>query len=147
MSYFVTQSAAERYARYRPKVHGVVVEWLDSATGGRRFENAVDVACGTGDSLSPLRLVATEVDGVDTSRAMIDLAALQNTCVRQGSYGDLAAAKYDLISVCMAFHWFDRDVALAAFSLASVSDAIWLIYNFALTGHSVDESFNEWYRK
>jgi hypothetical protein len=53
--------------------------------------------------------------------------------------------RFDLITTCMAFHWFDGSLAIPAYKAASTPGAIWLIYNFAFGGHTTSEPFNQWF--
>ncbi len=93
----------------------------------------------------PLLSLAERVEGVDTSAEMLALAAAKGLTVRLASYDSLPAGAYDLLTVCMAFHWFDRAQAVKAMCQASAHGATWLIYNFWLAGHSTDKAFNDWY--
>jgi SAM-dependent methyltransferase len=145
-SFFSEAESARRYAAYRPKVHGIVLDWL-SAAGLERVERALDVACGTGDSTEPLREISSEVIGIDTSAAMLAHARKRGLDARQLDYesaGELG--QFDLITTCMAFHWFDAPTAVAAFKKASRDGALWLVYNFYFAGHARNEDFNAWMR-
>ncbi len=146
--YFSQSNAGERYATYRPKVHAIILEWLEYAIPGRRFEHAVDVACGTGDSMSPLFKISENVLGIDSSDDMLDFARRQGFNVAKADYSALAQyGRFDLISTCMAFHWFDSEKAIASYKAASNHSAIWLIYNFGFGGHSTSDGFNQWFHQ
>lgn len=146
--YFTETDAGKRYATYRPKVHHVALQWLQQAIPGRRFSRAIDVACGTGDSTFPLLQIADEVLGVDSSDEMLDIARQNGLNVLNGDYSNLQAhGKFDLISTCMAFHWFDAEAAISSYKAASNQDAIWLIYNFGFGGHSTSDEFNQWFHR
>lgn len=146
--YFTEADAGERYATYRPKVHHVALQWLDQAIPGRRFPRAIDVACGTGDSTVPLNAVADEVLGIDSSDEMLNAARMCGLTVHRADYTELAVhGRFDLISTCMAFHWFDAEAAISSYKAASNQDAVWLIYNFAFGGHSTSDEFNKWYHQ
>ncbi len=146
--YFTEGGVGERYAAYRPKVHQVVLKWLHQHLPGRRFARAVDVGCGTGDSMVPLLDLCDEVIGVDSSEEMLKLARQRSFSVVQGDYSLLTdLGKFDLISACMAFNWFEAARAIAAYKAASNPGAIWLIYGFAFAGHTTSEEFNQWFRE
>lgn len=146
--YFTDINAGERYASYRPKAHRVLLEWLEQHLPGRRFDRAVDVACGTGDSMIPLQDICNYVIGIDSSSEMLEIALSRGLKVEQSDYLSLANyGQFDLISTCMAFHWFDSAKAFAAYKQASTPGAIWLIYNFAFGGHSTSEEFNGWFHQ
>jgi SAM-dependent methyltransferase len=146
MPYFSNPVGAQRYERFRPKVHAIALEWLAAATGPRRYKSALDVACGTGESTMPLLSIADHVEGVDASLEMVTHARSKGLQVSVASYDNLPPRKHDLLTACMAFHWFDRSRALESFAHASGDAAIWLIYNFAFGGHAADEAFNQWFR-
>jgi|TARA_Y100000310_G_scaffold343182_1_gene449669 ubiquinone/menaquinone biosynthesis C-methylase UbiE len=145
MSYFNSQEAAARYDAYRPKVHDIVVDWLKDCLGEVRFGNAIDIACGTGDSTLPLTKISDSVLGIDVSNAMLRYAKDREFTVIQCSYNGIDDSRaFDLISTCMAFHWFDPDEALAAYKRISADGAIWIIYNFFFAGHDSSDEFNQW---
>lgn len=144
MAYFSSLRSAERYDRFRPKVHARALEWLKAATGPRRYASALDIGCGTGESTRPLQSIADFVEGVDTSAAMVAHAQSKGVQASLASYDHLPSRRYDLLTCCMAFHWFDRNRAIDAFARASANSAVWLIYNFAFKGHAGDDPFNQW---
>lgn len=146
--FFTEANAGKRYAAYRPKVHSIAVQWLEKAIPGKRFTRALDVACGTGDSTLPLAQIADEVSGIDSSDEMLNIARQHGLNVHKADYTELMPfGRFDLISTCMAFHWFDSDAAIDSYKAASSQDAIWLIYNFGFGGHSSSDEFNQWLRK
>lgn len=144
--FFRSADTANRYDRYRPQVHAIYLDWLASAGLQRRYRHAVDIACGTGHSTLPLLRLAEQVDAIDISTGMVEVARAKGMPARVGSYQALPSQTYDFIGICMAFHWFDRQDAVRALGSASVPGAIWLISNFWLEGHESDERFNHWYR-
>ncbi len=144
--YFTDINAGERYASYRPKVQQVLLKWLEIHLPGRIFDRAVDVACGTGDSMIPLKNICNDVIGIDSASEMLEIARSRGLKVEQADYLSLANyGQFDLISTCMAFHWFDSAKAFASYKQASTPGAIWLIYNFAFGGHTTSEEFNCWF--
>jgi len=146
MSYFTLEEAAERYDVHRPKVHSVIEQWLSEAGINPLFKSAIDVACGTGDSTIPLLKISQNVFGIDLSEAMLKKAELKGISVRQLGYEKAhELGSFDLITTCMAFHWFNFEDALAAYKKASSKDAIWLIYNFTFGGSENSEEFNDWF--
>ena len=104
--------------------------WLAECLGRRHFRNAIDIACGTGDSTLPLLRIAEDVIGIDSSEAMLRYAKHKGLTVKRASYEDLTEnGEYDLVSTCMAFHWFDRTKAIETYKQISAREAIWIIYN------------------
>lgn len=144
--YFTSKEACKRYNEYRPKVHDVVTDWLKINCPSRIFKSGIDIACGTGDSLKPLINVCDDVIGIDSSKEMLSIALNQGFPVIKSDYRSIAdLGTFDLLSTCMAFHWFDPDLALPSYKAASNDGAIWLIYNFALGGHVTSDLFDKWY--
>lgn len=147
MTYFTAAEAARRYDRFRPKVHRVLVDWLATTAPGRRFSHALDLACGTGDSTVPLREIATQVTGVDASAEMLRHAEAKGLKVQLGTYEQLPDGPYDLITVSMAWHWFDRARAITELRRVSAPSALWVISNFAFAGRPGDVAFQAWLKE
>lgn len=146
MTFFAQPEAAKRYARYRPKVHSVIASWLLDAGTPATFDRALDIACGTGDSCQPLTEFCQEVIGIDQSDAMLAKAREKSLTVYPLPYQQAhTLGAFDLITTCMAFHWFDRAEAIASYKKASRPGACWLIYNFSFGGSATDEVFNHWF--
>lgn len=147
LSYFNSEDTACRYNAWRPKVHHIALDWLAACVGQRRFTSAIDIACGTGDSTAPLTEISGEVLGIDQSESMLNFARARGLDVRCLTIDELDDEfQFDLISTCMAFHWFDAEKALRIYKQISTSNAIWLIYNFYFGGHRYSTEFNSWLR-
>ncbi len=98
-AFFSSHEAACRYHTFRPKVHGIVVDWLGRHCGPRRWRRGLDVACGTGDSTVPLLKVCDEVLGIDTSDEMLAFARGKGVTTRCVSYDAFKPDEpFDLIS-------------------------------------------------
>jgi trans-aconitate methyltransferase len=145
--FFRSAEAANRYEAYRPQVHAIFSDWLISAGLPGPYKHAIDIACGTGHSTAPLLRLSEKVDAIDTSPEMVSVARSKGLPARVAAYSSLPTRTYDLLSVCMAFHWFDREEAVKCLLAASLPGAVWLVSNFSLLGHESDLLFNEWYRK
>lgn len=146
--YFNLSEAAYRYDRYRPKVHDVIQGWLEKHLGQLDFSNAIDVACGTGDSLVPLSNIAHYSIGIDSSDEMLFYAKEKGLNVMKSGYDFIPIdGKCDLITTCMAFHWFDTGKAISEFKRISTDNAVWLIYNFTFNGSATSKDFNNIFLK
>jgi len=146
MPFFSQPEAARRYSQYRPKVHSELLNLVEVHFPPGGFKTAIDIACGTGDSLLPLAKYAENICGIDISCAMLDYArakGLQVECCDVLSMEEYN--KFDLITTCMAFHWFDQEQATKKYKAISRPNALWLIYNFAFEGHSKSTRFNNWF--
>jgi ubiquinone/menaquinone biosynthesis C-methylase UbiE len=105
---FVGQAVAARYARARPALHHHVAELVLARQP--KVRRALDLACGTGLSTTPLLALARQVVGVDVSSEMLALAPRSDRV----SYVQAAAERvpfedssFDLATICSALHWFD----------------------------------------
>jgi len=146
MAYFSLIEAADRYDKYRPKVHNIIIDWLTESGIELDFDRSVDVACGTGESTIPLTKISKETIGIDTSKEMLAKAQEKGLSIENISYETLhELGKFDLISTCMAFHWFNEHRAIKSYKLASNNGAIWLVYNFVFKGNIDSENFNNWF--
>ncbi|WP_447957726.1 class I SAM-dependent methyltransferase [Vreelandella sp. EE7] len=145
--YFADTGVGERYDQYRPKVHSALFDIMKRHLPVENFSRVVDVACGTGDSTLALLDIGKDVLGIDSSEEMLAIAKRRGLTVRKADYTELPQhGRFDLISTCMAFHWFDGPRALDAYKAASNLGAVWIIYNFAFAGHSTSARFNEWFQ-
>lgn len=146
-TYFTTEEGARRYDLYRPKVQDIVLTWLAGAPVPKRFSSALDVACGTGDSTLPLLRISGDVLGIDRSPAMLGHARKKGLKVEEKGFEDLSeVGAFDLITTCMAFHWFDPEKAVQVYKRVSRPGAVWVIYNFAFAGHLHNASLNAWFQ-
>ena len=116
MSYFAHRSAAERYAAARPFFHPVVLNHMREHLGPVfPLERALDVGCGTGQSTRILSELGRDVVGSDVSAEMLaEAAAVPNVRYVRSSAESLPfrSDAFDLLTVALAFHWFDRETFL-----------------------------------
>lgn len=137
-NFFAHYTAAQRYASARPYFHPMVIDRLRRFTGldipvGR----ALDVACGTGQSTRALAEIAESVVGIDASEAMIDQAPmLPGVAYRVAPAEDLPfeRAVFDLVTVGLAFHWFDQDLFLQEAARVLRPGGWLVIYNNGFRG-------------
>jgi SAM-dependent methyltransferase len=146
--FFSSAEAARRYDTFRPKVHRIVLEWLHQHCGPRRWKHGLDIECGTGDSTVPLREICGDVLGIDASEEMLAYANAKGLHTHRTSFDAFQSAQtFDLISTCMAFHWFDPAIAIRSYKALSSPDSTWIIYNFAFAGHPSHVGFNDWFHQ
>jgi len=147
-NYFSHASAAERYAKFRPYFHSLVIARLVPFTGCARFEIALDVACGAGQSTRALAEVADKVVAMDNSAAMLALApALPNVVYQFGEAEALpfSSETFDLLTAGKAFHWFDQDRFLREANRVLKSRGWLLIYNNVFMGGMKENpGFKQW---
>ncbi|MEA2521813.1 MAG: hypothetical protein QOI81_1459, partial [Actinomycetota bacterium] len=107
---FVGRDVAERYAQARPGLHKHAVDLVMARHP--RVARAIDVACGTGLSTTPLRSIAQHVVGADVSWDMLTAVPRDQPVsyvqarAEQLPFGD---GSFALATVCSAIHWFARD--------------------------------------
>lgn len=130
MNYFSARTAAERYSNGRPDFHSEAIRKIKNRLGLRRkFDRALDIACGTGLSTKALLEIATEVYGTDASQEMVNLAACKERikyAVAPAEDQPFSDSSFDLITVCSGVHWFEIDKFLSEANRLLKSKA-WLV--------------------
>jgi len=98
------------YARFRPGYPEGLFSWLARIAPGR--EQAVDVACGSGQATRFLGRHFSRVVGLDASAEQVDQCrpepGLEYRVARAEETG-LEPDSADLVTVAQALHWFDLD--------------------------------------
>lgn len=116
-NYFDSPGAAERYSTARPYFHPLVIEKLKAFLRlGEPVPQALDVACGTGQSTVALKEIAKRLVGVDSSEEMLAKAPRDDRiryAVAPAEELPFEEASFDLLTVSLALHWFDRDSFMA----------------------------------
>lgn len=113
--------------------------------------NALDVACGTGQSAVALKEIADEVVGADASREMLAQAP-RDPRVR---YVEAAAedlpfpdSSFDLLTVALALHWFDRARFLGEADRLLRPCGWLVVYDNGFLGRMQGNAgFERWYRE
>jgi ubiquinone/menaquinone biosynthesis C-methylase UbiE len=142
---FVGRRLAERYAQARPGLHGHAIDLVIARHGN--VERAIDVACGTGLSTTPLQAIAREVVGADLSWDMLATAPREKGV----SYVQARAERlpfddgsFDLATVCSAIHWFDRDAVSELHRILDDEGAL-VVYDVWFPARMVDQpGFSTW---
>ena len=142
---FVGDTVAARYARARPALHRHVAELMLARQP--RVHRALDLACGTGLSTTPMLEVAQQVVGVDVSSEMLSLAPRS----KRVSYTQAAAERMpfedgsvDLATICSALHWFGP-LALHELHRVVRAEGMLVIYDVWFPAEMVGEPrFAEW---
>ncbi len=113
---FVAAETAEAYAQGRPYFHPLVMERVKATLVlSAPLNLAVDVACGTGLSSLALLDLADRVVATDVSPEMLSQAPTDGRIDYHLAPADalpLADEQAGLMTVCSAFHWFDREAFL-----------------------------------
>ncbi|WP_298464058.1 class I SAM-dependent methyltransferase [uncultured Erythrobacter sp.] len=100
----------DEYAKARPVYPRQVFDRM-VLLHGKRFFRAVDIGCGTGQSLEGLDNISAELIGIDPSSVMLEEARKRvpgATFVRaSGEDTTIESSSVDLVSIATAFHWMD----------------------------------------
>jgi SAM-dependent methyltransferase len=151
LTYFSYQSAARRYALSRPYFHPLVVERIRSFLRVESpLSHALDVGCGTGQSTLALRDIASHSIGTDISEEMLSEAPQQaglgyvRAPAEQLPFAD---ASFEIMTVGMAFHWFDRIRFLAEAHRVLLQNGWLVIYNNYFRGVMLENpDYEHWAR-
>lgn len=148
VNHFVHASSAARYAAARPYFHPMVIEGIVRRTGLRRFARALDVACGTGQSAKALAAVCESVDAIDVSADMLAHADQDARIHYQQASAEALPFPddhFDLLTVGLAFHWFDQSAFLRE-AHRVLKPGTWLIiYTNGFNGEMADNAdFRSW---
>jgi ubiquinone/menaquinone biosynthesis C-methylase UbiE len=132
-NFFAHASAAERYAKARPYFHPLVIERIRAHLKlTQPVHRALDVACGTGQSSRALQAIAERVTGTDLSREMLEFAKQIPGIEFLESPAEqlpFEPETFDLITVGMAFHWFDQTRFLLEVNRILKPDGWLILYN------------------
>ena len=149
MNFFVYKSVAERYTKYRPYFHPLVIERIRAYLNLQRPVGfALDVGCGSGQSTVALKEIADHVVGMDISAEMLRFAEKQ-----PGIYYTRAAAEKlalrenlcDLMTTSLAYHWFDQDPFFAEARRVLKNEAWLIISNNGFRGQMKQKpEFEQW---
>jgi SAM-dependent methyltransferase len=148
INFFVHRSAAQRYASSRPYFHPLVMQPIAVLTGSSRFARALDVGCGTGQSSQALLEIADEVDATDISPDMLAEAKRDGRIryhVAPAERLPFEAGTFDLVTVGLAFHWFDQAAFLEEAHRVLRPQGWLVVYNSGFNGEiAEDPSFRAW---
>jgi SAM-dependent methyltransferase len=148
-SHFTDPAAARRYARGRPSLHHQVIERLVEHLPAEPVGLVVDVGCGTGQSSRPLEPLARTVLGLDASLAMLAVADRPSSVLFVCTAAEalpLAAGRAGLLTVGLAFHWFERRRFLAEASRVLAPGGVLAVYDSWCTGRMPEQpAFASWW--
>jgi SAM-dependent methyltransferase len=140
-NYFTSSKVAARYTQVRPFFQDEVAERLLRFSGAVRFQRALDVGCGSGQSSIALAAIADQVIAMDASQGMLD-HALPHPNIRYqlgvAEQLNFAPEEFDLVSVGSALHWFDQDRFFAECRNVLAPAGVLAVYNDHFTAHLQD---------
>lgn len=152
MNFFSSKTAAERYTEGRPYFHPLVIEQIRTFLSlTKPVARAVDVGCGTGLSTIALKEIAREIVGVDASPEMIALAerdARIEYRVADALSLPFGESGFDLMTLCSAFHWLEREKFLREAGRVLRSQGWLIVYDNYFSGRMEENAaFETWYRE
>lgn len=150
-NYFAPKTAAERYAKGRPRFHSFVIERVKKFLALENpLQISLDVGCGTGLSSAALRKISERVVGVDISAEMLKQAEnARGIEYLQASAENLPfdEAKFDLITISQAIHWVDKSKFFAEADRVLKPGALVVAYDNLFQGQMRENpAFNDWYK-
>lgn len=149
MNPFLDVEDAKGYDTARPYFHPLVFERLAQRCPGR-FPAALDVACGTGQSTQALAAVSSLTVGLDASAGMLRHARRRDRIPYvhgQAECLPFPDAAFDIVTVGLGLHWFDRRAFLGEASRVLQRGAVLLIYDSGFCGRMPrNPAFTEWTR-
>ncbi len=149
MNFFVYKTVAERYAKYRPYFHPLVIEKVKKYLNIQRpVEFALDVVCGSGQSTVALKEIAKFVIGMDISAEMLEFTEKKSGIQYiQGSAEELSikSDSSDLLTTSLAYHWFNPKRFFADARRVLKNGAWLIISNNGFRGRMKEKpEFEQW---
>ncbi len=126
-----TKNTAYHYASYRPPLHELILK--ESIPTGKKFENGLDLGCGTGISTIALAPYCTNIYGVEPSDAMLKKAnAHDKVTYLQGTGNSipLPNTSIDLVTFAGSLFYAKSNVLIEELQRVCRNQAIILIYDF-----------------
>lgn len=144
---FLADIDGDEYDEGRPYFHPTVFARLASIIGPS-LRTALDVACGTGQSTRALAAVSSVAVGLDSSPGMLESARRRGLArfVRgRAEHLPFRAEAFELISVGLGLHWFDRAAFLGEASRVLRPGGWLLIYDSGFCGRMKENpAFADW---
>lgn len=152
MNFFSSKTAAQRYPKGRPYFHPLVIERIRTSLSlTKPVARAIDVGCGTGLSTIALKEIADEIVGVDASPEMTALAERDARIeyeVADALSLPFGESEFDLMTLCSAFHWLDREKFLKEAGRVLRSQGWLIVYDNYFSGQMEENAaFATWYRE
>ena len=150
MNYFSPKTTAERYVKGRPFFHRNTIKHVREFLNIEgKYENGLDVACGTGLSSTALSDIAKNVFGTDTSEEMLKHVINADTI----KYIKVPAEDlpfpnnfFDIITVSSGVHWFDINRFLQEAKRVLKSKCHLVLYeNHFISEMPEVEEFRNWF--
>ncbi|HVE55397.1 MAG TPA: methyltransferase domain-containing protein [Pyrinomonadaceae bacterium] len=150
-NYFGAKTAAERYAKGRPRFHSFVISKIKKFLAPRKSLGlALDVGCGTGLSSVALKEISEKIVGIDVSIEMLNQAKKADGIeylLASAENLPFDAAKFDLLTISQAIHWVDKEKFFAEADRVLKKDSMIAAYDNYFQGQMLgNPAFNDWYK-
>lgn len=150
MNYFTPKTSAERYSKGRPDFHSNTIRHIkDYLQPGKKLNQVLDVACGTGLSTKALLEIATNVYGTDISQEMLNVASQTGNIhysLAPAEQQPFPGNNFDLITVGSGVHWFDIDKFLSEANRLLKSNCWLVLYeNYFISEMDGNDKFAHWF--
>lgn len=150
MNHFNQKTAAERYSKGRPHFHSNTIQHIRGyIQPGRKFDKALDIACGTGLSTQALLEITTDVFGTDASQEMLNFALQPDKIhysIATAEHQPFSDNYFDLVTVSSGVHWFNIDKFLAEANRLLKSKSWLVLYeNYFISEMVGNDKFTNWF--
>jgi SAM-dependent methyltransferase len=147
---FDAKSVAQRYGKGRPFFHPLVIERIRKRLSfTQKVDRALDIGCGVGFSSRALLEIAEQVDGVDSSRWMLE-ASYSHSKIRYHQMPaeemDFPDASFDLMTISQVLHWTNATKLFREAFRVLKSDSFVVIYDDYFLWNAEEKApFVQWF--
>jgi len=124
----------QQYTRVRPAYPAAVYDEIAADLRAVPANLAVDLACGSGQSIDGLKRIARQIIGVDIGANLLADARLRHPKVTfvpgSGEAPGLAPEIADLVTIATAFYWMDRAKVIENVSALLQPHGVFAVYKY-----------------
>ena len=124
----------QQYTRVRPAYPAAVYDEIAADLRAVPANLAVDLACGSGQSIDGLTRIARQIIGVDIGANLLADARLRHPKVTfvpgSGEAPGLAPEIADLVTIATAFYWMDRAKVIENVSALLQPHGVFAVYKY-----------------
>ncbi len=143
MSVQYNQITANHYSAYRPSLHEAILEKVMSTN--EKFNNGLDIGCGTGYSAVALSKYCSHVYGVEPSKAMLEKAkAVDKITYLNGSGESLPVPdkSIDIVTFAGSLFYIKSASLIQELRRVCLDKSIIIVYDFMVLLDEVLNQFN-----
>ena len=124
----------KQYTKVRPAYPAAVYDEIALDLRAVPADSAVDIACGSGQSIDGLKRIAKQIIGVDIGPHLLADARQRHPDVTfvqgSGEAPGLALGITDLVMIATAFYWMDRAVVIDNVSSLLKPHSVFAVYKY-----------------